>query len=149
MPIVFRSVDGLIIVQFQGSVTGDDLQRLADAYREIEARLEVTPDRVTDLSGWVPSSQDLPSSVLEGFGRRRAVAAVKNKVKSAIIAPNPAQYGLARMYQAYNRNPEIETMIFKDSDSACAWIGRDAKDVVQTRARGTAMRPIAVQFNNP
>lgn len=129
MPIHFQAIDGLIIVQFQGRVTGDDLQRLAAAYQEIEARLETTPDRITDLSDWVPNSEDLPSDALNEFGRRRALANVKNKVKSAIIAPQPGQFGLARMYQAYNRNPKIETMIFKDSESACMWIGRDPADV--------------------
>jgi len=136
MPINFKAVDGLIIVQFQGSVTAEDLQHLADAYQDIEARLEITPDRITDLSEWVPSSEDLPSSALNGFGRRRAHANVRNKVKSAIIAPHPGQFGLARMYQAYNRNPNIETLVFKDSASAYAWIGRGAEEVVQKKSGG-------------
>jgi len=136
MPINFQTVDGLIIVQFQGRVTGEDLQRLADAYQDIEAQLAKTPDRVTDLSDWIPNSEDLPSSMLNEFGRRRALAKVRNEVKSAIIAPHPGQFGLARMYQAYNRNPKIETMIFKDSNSAYAWLGREAEEVVQNPAGG-------------
>ena len=134
MPIHTQAVDGLIIVKFQGRVTVEDLERLANAYQDIEARLEVTPDRITDLADWTPNSQDLPSSVLEAFGRRRAHAKVKNKVKSAIVAPNTAQFGLARMYWAYNNNPGIETMIFRDSGSACVWIGRDPADVFKARA---------------
>jgi len=111
------------MVRFQDTVTGEDLQRLADAYQDVESRLAVTPDRITDLSDWVSNVQDLPSSALNAFGRCRALAEVKNKVKSAIVAPSPAQFGLARMYQAYNINPKIETMIFRDSESARAWIG--------------------------
>ena len=93
--------------------------------RETESRLEITPDRVTDLSDG--DFMPIPTEVLKRLGESRATAPIKNKVKSAIIAPKPVQYGLGRLFQTYNQNPLIEIMLFKDSARAYQWIGRTAK----------------------
>ena len=121
-------------VTFLGKVTGEDLQRLADTYRDVESRMEVTPDRITDLSDWIVDALVVESSEVRAFAVKRQLAQLKNKVKSAIIAPKPEQYGLARMFQAYNDNQAIEITVFKDSASAYKWIGREAKDVDKVKA---------------
>jgi hypothetical protein len=127
MPFNFQIRDDLVEVRFHGNVTGNDLDQLLDIIEDIELRWEATPDRVSDLSDAIMS--DLSSQYLEAFAKARNVANLKNAVKSAIIAPGTEQYGLARMFMAYNRNPKISIMLFKDSASAYKWIGHEPKSV--------------------
>jgi len=117
---------------FHGKVTGAELRQLLETVQEMEARLEVTPDRISDLSD--ADLEELRSRDLVAFAERRGAAKLKNKVKSAIIAPGSTQYGLARMFLAHNENPSISIMIFKDSASAYKWIGLEAKSVDRPNA---------------
>jgi hypothetical protein len=126
MPIHLQIHDGLIKGAFNAKVTTEDLQRLQVTLRDIEARLEVTPDRIADLTETDVS--DLCSKALVLFAESRRAAVLKNKVKSAIIVPKASvQYGLARMFMAHNQNPDIEIKIFYDYASAHDWLGRETK----------------------
>jgi hypothetical protein len=127
MSINIQMREGVIEAVFHGEVTGNDLRQLLETLHDLESRLEVTPDRISDLSdGGV---EELRSADLVAFAESRGVAKLKNKVKSAIIAPGSTQYGLARMFSANNENPAIDIKIFKDSASAYNWIGLKAKSV--------------------
>jgi len=125
MAIQFQIRDGLAEVSFHGDVTTTDLRQLLETYKDLESRLETTPDRVADLSA--AQTLNFETSHLREFALVREAARLKNRVKSAIIAPSLEQFGLARMFQAYNQNPAIEIMIFKDAPSAYAWLGRVPK----------------------
>ncbi|HEV2694332.1 MAG TPA: hypothetical protein VG347_15675 [Verrucomicrobiae bacterium] len=121
MPITSQIRDGLLEAFFQGDVDMEDFQSYAEHLAEIEARLAVTPDRLTDLSAGNLVQMD--ADRLRRFGATRTVTVLKNKVKSAIVAPKPDQYGLARMFQTFNENPLIEIKIFRDAPAAYAWLG--------------------------
>jgi hypothetical protein len=126
MPIHLQIHDGLIKGVFHAKVTTEDLQRLQVTLRDIEARLEVTPDRIADLME--SDVSDLSSEALLLFAESRRAAVFKNKVKSAIIVPKASvQYGLARMFMAHNANPDIEIKLFYDYASAYDWLGRETK----------------------
>jgi hypothetical protein len=127
MPIHIQMRDGVLEGFFRGKVTGKDLDYVLEKLQDLESRLEVTPDRISDLSDAVFS--ELRSSDLVAFAEKRGKAKLKNKVKSAIIAPKSIPYGLARMFLAHNENPAIEIMIFRDSASAYQWLGLEAKPV--------------------
>src|SRR5277367_2106945 len=127
MPTNIEIRNGVIEATFHGKVTGEDLRQVLGTLRELESRLEVTPNRISDMSDAVVV--ELRSSEVVAFAESRGIARLKNKIKSAIIAPGATQYGLARMFLAYNQNPDIEIMIFKDSASAYDWIGLEPKSV--------------------
>ncbi|MDR3458355.1 MAG: hypothetical protein P4N60_12970 [Verrucomicrobiae bacterium] len=125
MPVNIQMRDGLVESFFHGDIGTDDFQEMAEFYRDVEARLEVTPDRIADLSG--ANFMSLDADILRRFAAGRARMPLKNRVKSAIIAPQPEQFGLARMFQTYNENPLIETKLFRDGVSAYEWLGRAAR----------------------
>jgi hypothetical protein len=127
MAINIQIRDGVIEAVFRGNITGEDVQQMAETLSDLESRLEVTPARISDLSD--AGFSELSSGSLVAFAAGRGIAKLKNKIKSAIIAPEPAQFGLARMFRAYNPNPDIEIMIFKDSAGAYRWIGLGGKPV--------------------
>jgi hypothetical protein len=132
MPINVQMRSGVIEATFYGKVSGEDLQHLLEVLNDLESRLEITPDRISDLSD--TCVDELRSIDLVAFAESRGLAKLKNNVKSAIIAPGSTQYGLARMFLANNENPAIKIMIFKDSESAYQWIGLDSKFVDRSNA---------------
>jgi hypothetical protein len=125
MAINIQMRDGVIEAIFRGNITAEDFQQMSETLLDLESRLEVTPDRISNLSD--AGFLELSSSNLVAFAASRGIAKLKNKIKSAIIAPEPAQFGLSRMFMANNPNPEIEIKIFKDSASAYDWIGLEEK----------------------
>jgi hypothetical protein len=128
VPIHLQIRDGLLEASSHGKLTKEDFDHIRSILRDIEARLEVTPNRISDLTG--ADFSDLSSEDLVVFAEYRRAATLKNKIKSAIVAPKgSSQYGLARMFMAHNLNPDIELKIFYDTASAYQWLGREAKAI--------------------
>ena len=50
MAIHFQLRDGLVELTFQGKIIAADFQQVLEKLQELEARMEVTPDRITDMS---------------------------------------------------------------------------------------------------
>ena len=125
MAIDLQIRNGLLEAVCHGKLTRKDLELTRTALCELEARLEVTPDRISDLT--VADVSDLRAKDMVVFAEYRRGVKLKNKIKSAIITPKGSvQHGLARMFIAYNQNPDIEIMIFHDSASCFCWLGREA-----------------------
>jgi hypothetical protein len=59
------------------------------------------------------------------YTERRRAQQLPNTVKSAVVAPRPAQVGFARMYQTLNTNPQVEIQIFATLAEAEAWLRSD------------------------
>ena len=125
MAFDFKICDGLIELTFHGKVSAGNLQQALQAVEDLESRLTVTPDRITDMSG--ADTAGLQAGDLVAVAEKRGKAKLKNKIKSAIVAPSPDHYGLARIFMGFNQNPDISLMIFRDSASAYQWLGRSAK----------------------
>jgi hypothetical protein len=121
MPYEMRLQDGLVQVTFYGRFSSEDLMACGQDFFKLEADLEITPNRITDISAADPAGLD--SVVLKQFAQARALTALKNRIKSAIVAGDALQYGLARMFQAMNENPQIQIVIFRDRESALQWLG--------------------------
>ncbi len=120
MAFEIQQLDGLVHVKLTGHITGDDLIAMAKVFSEIEPRYDVSPHRISDCS----EVEDvvLNFAEMEAFAAKRRVARLKNKVKSAIVATKPIQFGFARMFQTLNNNPNIEIVIFSDAENARNWI---------------------------
>ena len=123
MPYLLKEHDGLVEVLFSGLITPDELMKAGQDFQALEARLEISPHRLTDLTEAGEINVDF--SQMERFAAVRRSAQLKNKVKSAIIAPSPVQFGLARMFQTLNTNPMIHIRIFKDPSSARRWLAEE------------------------
>lgn len=113
-------LDGLVRTTLYGQLTAHDLMEIAKVAAEIETRMEVSPDRLTNMSRVTGVSLDF--AAMEAFAAKRRDAPLKNRVKSAIIAPQALQFGFARMYQTLNENPNIELAVFRDEASAVLWL---------------------------
>jgi len=124
MAFHFQLQDGLLDMAISGKITLQDLRQVMVTLTDVESRLPITPDRILDISK--ADFSTLPSADLAATAEVRRVTKLKNPVKSAIIAAQPEQFGLARMFMGRNQNPDITLMIFKDAPSAYQWLGRPA-----------------------
>lgn len=122
MAIEFRPRAGVLVIEFSGLASTEDLRRLVEYTIELEAREPVSPDRLVDLSGVTELAFDFPS--VEQLAQQRIARPPRNPIRSAVVAPRPVQYGVARMYQTLNTVPTVELRIFRERAAAEAWLGR-------------------------
>jgi hypothetical protein len=120
MPIAIEHNGEFLVIKMTGLIALPDLLAQADELAAIEARLSVTPHRITLLpSGGIG---DMTFGDLHVFATKRRAVRMKNPVKSAIVAADAVQFGFARMYQTLNENPDITVEIFQSEEPALAWL---------------------------
>lgn len=115
-----KIAQGIVYLTFRGYVMAEDIRDMVDLLTKIETEARVSPDRIVDLSAIEGIS--LNFSAIIDYSVMRRKAPLRNKVKAAIVAPHPLQYGFARMFQTLNANPDIDMEIFTDQNSGLAWI---------------------------
>ncbi len=120
MALDSKIAEGIVYLTFRGYVTAEDIRDMVDLLAKIETEARVSPDRIADLSAI--EGMSLNFSAIVDYSVMRRKAPLKNKVKAAIVAPHPLQYGFARMFQTLNDNPDINMEIFTDKNSGLAWI---------------------------
>ena len=111
----------LLLIRLGGVMQDDDLLELLRLVSEAEARTPLVPHRLTDMSGL--TELHLTFVGMNERVRLRRAMAFPNAFKSAIVAPEPAQFGFARMFQTLNDHPQIEIMVFREMAAARAWVG--------------------------
>jgi hypothetical protein len=129
-----KITSGMVFLTFRGQVTAEDIRDMTDLLKRIEIEARVSPDRMADLS--LIEGISLNFSVITNYATARRTASLRNKVKAAIVAPHPLQYGFARMFQTLNDNPDIIMEIFTDKDSGLAWISAGKKGDHDEACRG-------------
>ncbi|HEY2343731.1 MAG TPA: hypothetical protein VGH90_11895 [Chthoniobacteraceae bacterium] len=107
-------------IDFKGPLTKRDLTALADTLFEKESSMELTPDRITDVSK--VTRMEIEFSDIWALVQRRRTRPPANPIKSAIVAATPVQLGFARMFQTLNDIAGIKIAIFPDQEAAQAWI---------------------------
>jgi hypothetical protein len=120
MPHEFQQAAGHMRLTMSGVITKDELMLVAKEAAEIEAAARVTPHRLTDLAQ--VADFDLDFSRMHDFASLRRAAPLRNKVRSALVAPSQLQFGFARMFQTLNDNPLIEIAVFREETEALAWL---------------------------
>jgi regulation of enolase protein 1 (concanavalin A-like superfamily) len=121
MPAHLSIQDGILHVSLTGVVSDADLRETAGRLEELERSEETVPHRITHLDE--ATRIELTFADLWELAKRRRALSLPNRIKSAIIAPDPVHVGFARMFQTLNDHPLIEIAIFPDSESAVKWIG--------------------------
>jgi hypothetical protein len=120
MPYTIHEVDGILRVVFRGTFVNHDLSRGGDELDRIERSAVVVPHRISDMRPVERLEIDFAGVLDFALARRRLQ--FKNSFKSAIIAPDVAHFGFARMYQILIDHPQILISIFGDEESALVWL---------------------------
>lgn len=122
MPFQIQFDAPILRITFSGIVTKADFTGLLSEVRRLEADFERVPDRLADLSG-VTEWESRFQTTYDVASLRRAEA-FPNKFRSAIVAPTPVTFGIARMFQTLNDNPQIEIQVFNTRAEAEEWLAR-------------------------
>jgi len=125
MPFQITTQPGFLRVVITGRLNREEVVAVGLAVREIEVESERVPDRLTDVTGVEIS--ELTGEDIQYFARRRREARYPNSFRNAIVAPQPAQYGYARMFQTLIDHPDITTQVFSDEAAAIAWLTAEAR----------------------
>jgi hypothetical protein len=117
--------EGIWRVTFFGTMTYQDLLELEEQVKKIHE------SNFVDLNGLVDlrevSNIHLDFVALSGFTAALRNRSLPNKVRVAIIAMGPIQYGYARMFQTLLNHPQIEVEVFINEKDALDWFSNKAK----------------------
>lgn len=120
MPYHARLEGEIIQIDFFEVATSRDFVEIASVMEELERSCTAVPHRITDVSK--TSGMNIGFTDILALADRRKALRFKNTFKSAIVAPQPVQLGLARMFQILNDHPQITIKIFSDLAATQAWI---------------------------
>jgi hypothetical protein len=107
-------------VEFSGTFTNQDLAHGAIDVAELEKSSALIPHRIGDLRPVDRLEIDFFGVLALADDRRWR--RFKNPFKTAIIAPDLARYGFARMFQTLNDHPQITIAIFEGEAEAVNWL---------------------------
>jgi hypothetical protein len=105
---------------FSGTVTKAEFVEFAKELKRMERSFERIPDRLTDLTAVTEWESGFIATLNVTHDRQMEV--FPNKFKSAIVAPTAQTFGIARMFQSLNDNPQIKIQIFKNCAEAEDWL---------------------------
>jgi len=110
----------LMLINLSGSVDNADFEELARRVREVEVTRPRTPHRLTDIS--LLTEIHLTFQSMSDRIHLRKNIVFPNEFKSAIFAPEPLHFGVARMFQAINNHHQIDIQVFRELDHARNWV---------------------------
>lgn len=119
MPFELTTPGAVLFARVFGKFTAPELTNLADEAEIAEASQSRALDRITDLTA--VESIEVGFREIFHFAMRRSSQRFSRDVKSAIIVRNPAQFGIAHMYESLNENPQIRVRIVTSVAEAEEW----------------------------
>jgi hypothetical protein len=128
MPFELTTPGGFFFARISGMFTAPELNRLTTEVEIAEALHPVALDRITDLT--TVELFEVSFRDIYNFAVRRGAQRFTRVVKSAIVVCEPVQFGMARMYEALNVNPQIKLRIVRSVADAKKWFTEiDEEDV--------------------
>lgn len=120
MPFTYLIEGRLVYVRWSGVLTKDDLQAIGRLLPEIGAQLRGAPQLLHNFEA-VERCAFPPITALDHSVQRKRVQ-MPVQVKSATVARTPEMHAMARVFQALNRNPNLEMEIFDSEEAARRWL---------------------------
>lgn len=119
MPFELTTPGAVLFARIFGVFTGPDLDQLAVDAEAAEATHPVSLDRITDLTA--VERFEVGFQDIYHFAIRRSSQRFTRVVKSAIVVHEPVQFGIARIYETLNENPQIQVRIVRSVTEAAVW----------------------------
>ena len=119
MPFKLTTPGAILFARIYGVFTAPELNHLADEAEIAEASHSISLDRITDLTA--VERFEVGFREIYYFAIRRSVQRFSRIVKSAIVVRDPVQYGMARIYEELNENPQIDVRVLRSAREATEW----------------------------
>lgn len=120
MPYRLTQEPTFLRIALEGRVSLADLQGALEELEALEASLTTLQDRLVDLTG--VETAEIVGGDIFSIAERRKARSYPNTFRTAIVAPKPAQFGFARMFQTLNNHPFITIRVVTDEAEALAWL---------------------------
>ena len=120
MPYQIKEEPAFIRITFSGTIKPRELQAALKQLEALEAASVIMPPRLLDLSKVEQSA--VTAEDVQAVAVKRKTRRFPNAFRSAIVAPLPAQYGYARMFQSLTDHPDIKIQVFDTVAEATAWL---------------------------
>jgi hypothetical protein len=128
MPIDVTPTGDYLSVRVYGVITAADLLNYSLTTEAFERQSGHALDRISDVTG-VEKFELSHRDVFE-FADRRKRQHLPGIARTAIIATEPIQIGLSRMYQTMTENPNLEIKIVNSLAQAREWLAAPASAAV-------------------
>src|SRR2546421_12790877 len=119
MPFELKTPGAVLFARVFGVFTAPELNHLAAEAEIAEASHPVSLDRITDLTA--VERFEVGFREIYYFAIRRSAQRFSRVVKSAIVVREPVQFGIARIYEALNENPQIRIRVLRSVTEAKEW----------------------------
>ncbi len=120
MPFTHTIEEQFVHIRWSGVLTKDDLQAIGKLLPAIGAQLRRAPHVLHNFDA-VERCAFPPIAALEQSVQRKRVQ-MPFPVKSATVARTPEVLAMARVFQALNRNQNLEMEIFDSEEAARRWL---------------------------
>lgn len=120
MPYQIKPEANFLRLRFTGRVTRAEFDEAIRELLALETAAPRVPDRLIDLCELEIS--ELRAEDIQALAKGRRETRFANPFRSAILAPNPAQFGYGRMFQILNHHPDITVEVFTEEAAALAWL---------------------------
>jgi hypothetical protein len=137
MPFELTTPSGFFLARIFGVFTAPELNRLTTEVEIAEALHPVALDRITDLTA--VEQFEVSFRDIYNFAVRRGAQRFTRVVKSAIVVCEPVQFGMARMYEALNVNPQISLRIVRSAADAEKWFTEIVEEDPEAKDEGSTM----------
>lgn len=120
MPYSIELTPEYVQVKWFGEVGNSDLEGLAKDMPAFGRQLGKVPDVLHLFTASTVIRLDFDTMHAHGRGLGRIP--LTNKSRTACVCEQAHSFGMARMMQSLNANPNIEMEVFDTLDSALAWM---------------------------
>lgn len=120
MPFDIEHRGGYLHLRLYGTVTAEDLVKLAGELRSLDDSMPVPPNRVADLTEADLGGVRFPDVLT--LAKERRERTFDRPMRTALVARSQIQVGFARMFQTLDDNPAVELKIVGSEEEALAWL---------------------------
>ena len=125
MPIRMQLLPDYVHVAWHGNLSSLDLDELSAELPRIGQQIGRSPDVLHTFDE--VKGMGLQGENLAAYGRHLEKIKLPNPTRSASVCGNPLAYGMARMMQMFNQNPDLQIEVFSDMPEALRWLKGQAK----------------------
>ncbi len=120
MPYRLTQEPTFLRIALSGQVSLADLQGALGQLEALEATQTSMQNRLVDLTA--VQSSELVGGDIFAVAERRKAKTYPNAFRTAVVAPQPAQFGFARMFQTLNNHPFITIRVVTEEAEAVKWL---------------------------
>ena len=120
MPFRTEIKPEFVLIEWYGVLSNQDLMALGMELPRIGMELQKVPN-VLHTFEKVEDSK-LQFEAMHAHGRALARIKLPNRSRTASVCTSPLAFGMARMMQSLNHNPDLQMEVFNTMEEALAWL---------------------------